>query len=494
MSEVTRLLSIGAHLDREFADRVIDELLENRQRKAAPAYGYDAATVLGHALAARRLRGARRGVVVTALLLWFAVGVLGSVWGSFGATVFWTATVIALWAAWASLLIEKIVVRQIVTVHLRVRSRPGARYGFDGEPPQDPEDMAEQYREIREEQDPTSGVVHYGGYVPFVGAGDLQRSWSFAVLLDGRAAGAHSALRPTGTAPDGPPPPEDAGARRPDPRPFTGAELTAYVRDRLTSRLLTEVDMPDQRLDGLEVTKRLYVRADGPAPPDTVTLASAERYDGAREFLVVRVGSWQQELVLTVFLNVDLKGRVLYTQLHGYQLLPIRAAYHEADRLSRGVDGRVLGTLAGKALTETLLGGLASVFRSPRPLVTSLKRRQGWSGGLRAITGSDEEERAFGDWGALSSVRELGASGGYHHYYQQMDSAKYLKVIERRTLEVILDFLDSRDVDTAEFRARQAEVLNVGILQTGGGTIVNSGATAVGRDASASATTARRAT
>ncbi|MFJ6851436.1 hypothetical protein ACIQM3_13000 [Streptomyces sp. NPDC091271] len=482
-SEVTRLLSVGAHVDREFADRVIEELLDNRHRLAAPAYGYDAATVLGHALAARRLRRVRTALFTAAGLQWLLIGVLAVVAGPLGATAFWVCTVVGVWAAWAVRLVGKVVTRQIVTVHLRPRTPPDATYGFDGEPPLNTWSEAEVYEEIRQEQDGSSGIVRYGGYMPFVGAGHALRAWSFAVLLDGAPQGA---LHPTG------PPRPDAG-----PTPFTGQELTAYVQERLTTHLLTEVPHPDQRLDGLEVTRRLYARADGPHPPvpgedesppgGPASGDSSEHYDAAREFLVVRVGSWSEELVLTVFLNFDLKGRVLHTQLHAYELLPVKAAYHAPDRLPRGVSRRVLRALAREALSETLLGGIGAVTGAPRALLSRRAAvRRAADAGPVADPDTEAGDLPYTDWGARHSVRQLGAGSGYHHYFQRMDSTKYFKVVERRTLEVILDFLDLKHVDTAEFRARQSEVLNVGILQTGSGTIVNRGTTAVGSDASVS--------
>jgi hypothetical protein len=77
------------------------------------------------------------------------------------------------------------------------------------------------------------------------------------------------------------------------------------------------------------------------------------------------------------------------------------------------------------------------------------------------------------------------AASGYRHFFQEMDDEKFVKIIERRTFEVILDFLEEHHVDTTEYRAQQTALLNVGILQTGSGTIVNSGATAVGTQAQA---------
>src|ERR1700722_8948332 len=73
-SNATRLLSAGAYLERQFRRRVIHELVECDFRFVAPAYGYDAVTVLAHALVARDLErkqtaGVVIGLAIDALLL-----------------------------------------------------------------------------------------------------------------------------------------------------------------------------------------------------------------------------------------------------------------------------------------------------------------------------------------------------------------------------------------------------------------------------------------
>lgn len=55
-TKATRLLSAGTYLDPVYRRAVIRELLKHRFRVVAPSYGYDAVSVLAHALAARRLR------------------------------------------------------------------------------------------------------------------------------------------------------------------------------------------------------------------------------------------------------------------------------------------------------------------------------------------------------------------------------------------------------------------------------------------------------
>lgn len=488
LSEVTRLLSIGVQTDPAYADQVIDELHDNSHRFAAPAYGYDAATVLGHALAARHRRRVRIAVLVVTGALWFVVGVVMGAAGPYGSTLFWVVSVLALWTLWAANLVTAMIERQVVTVLLRRSRRDGE--GFDGVAPLVPPGSTTRYRKIRADQDSTVGVVYYGGYVPFVGAGDSVRRWSFACLLERAKPSLLAAGPADGKGPDG-----NGGAPSTDPDPFTADDLTAYMEQRLRASLLDEVAAHGQRLRGLEVTRRYYAKAVGHRPPvPAERLAEYQRaagevpdhYNAAREYLCVRVGSWSQELVTSVFLNVDLKGRMIYTQFHGYHLLPIRSEYHEADRKPRLTSAEVW-KLAGRAALKTVVGlvsGAMWLFMWPFAVARNVWARRD----LRAATAvrRPEEDPAYIDWGARRSVREM-ASGNYLHFFQQMDDEKFIQIIERRTFEVILDFLEEHHVDTTEFRAQQ-NALNVGILQTGNGTVVNSASMAVGSQAKAQTT------
>ncbi|MEV5754879.1 hypothetical protein AB0L00_44350 [Actinoallomurus sp. NPDC052308] len=66
-----------------------------------------------------------------------------------------------------------------------------------------------------------------------------------------------------------------------------------------------------------------------------------------------------------------------------------------------------------------------------------------------------------------------------------MDVKKYGDIVQKRVSELVIDFLEERNLDTGEYRARQATILNQGIIQTGSGRIVNTGRLAVGENASA---------
>jgi hypothetical protein len=75
------------------------------------------------------------------------------------------------------------------------------------------------------------------------------------------------------------------------------------------------------------------------------------------------------------------------------------------------------------------------------------------------------------DYGARIGLREMGASDEVRDHMQTQDIVKYGRVIERRVLAAVLDFLEDRGVDVAEYRQRSLTILNTGAVATSGGTV-----------------------
>jgi hypothetical protein len=106
----------------------------------------------------------------------------------------------------------------------------------------------------------------------------------------------------------------------------------------------------------------------------------------------------------------------------------------------------------------------------------------------------DYDTRCRGvDIGARISARELGAALDVDDeerrpakpmitYFQNRDVLKYAKVIERRLLASVLDFLEDRGIDVAEYRQRMVAILNVGAINYGAGSVTVSGS-AIGEGA-----------
>jgi hypothetical protein len=512
----TRYLCTGAEIDERFAARVIEELWENAHRDRAPSYGYDEQAVLEHALAARRrriLRDVIAFLVPTVLfligfgpalgLLWLAIvvffglltvrlGIAGGGgirdWRSrraaqiswlaallFGAMLYgvsgeggppslttFAAIVLPSYAvvvfvAW----IERMQQRAIVVTQLapdRSTSPPAA----PSRPKHAPEapavlgtpTAALDASTAARPGPPIPSNVRYSGYLPFVGAGELIASWNFPVEL--RAAGP-SVLEA----------PRAAGFT-----PFTVDELTGAVCEGFEA--LARSEEMQHRLAGLSVQMHEFSSGvtGGPVPPPA---------EATRRYLCVRVGTWSQEVVVSVLMRFTMDGRLLYTELHELVLPPIRPDFHVADEWLHTADAPAVWGSMGRALAEGPGLMVSSAGRLMRVWASWWRR----AGNLRAA-----QERAVRnlpvDRGARASVRELGASGSYATFFQNSDAEKYTKLIERKFTGFVLDFLQKRHVDVTEYRARNDVVLNNGIIQNVTGDLHNSGAIVAGRGNSVS--------
>ncbi|MES9519753.1 hypothetical protein [Streptomyces capoamus] len=465
-SNATRLLCAGTYLDPVYRAGVIRELLTHRYRVVAPSYGYDAVPVLAHALAARRLQRIRLAVLAAGTALTFLLTTVGVLDGFAGVLA-------VVWLMWVTAFLRRVVTLQTLTRRLAAPSRDGRRgRGFDGSYPEHRELTRELVAKIEREQTSDGTVIRYGGYKPFVGAGAPVRRWSNAELLigaplvvfDGRpGAGPAAAPGVTGQEP-----------QRKEVVPFTVEELTAYVADRMTTRLRDRA-RPAQRIEGLAVERSTFTTAvttlRGLAEPtpeqlDRLDGRWEDRHDTGRTYLCIRVGSWDQELVTTAFVGFDLKGNTLHTEFYSYVLAPVRASFQLVDRLPAALDERLLLKLAW----HTVRGTPRSAVRSAaaRAAGARLLPRLPWAKEkLRVPQPADSSEFGLGRYadavlnrGAVTSVREMATSPRFHVFFQETDTVKYTQIVERQFLQVVRDFLYEHNVDLAEHEARQTNILN----------------------------------
>ncbi|MGX9890325.1 hypothetical protein [Streptomyces sp. NPDC002276] len=475
-TKATRLLSAGTYLDPGYRRGVIRELLKKRFRVVAPSYGYDAVSVLAHALAARRLRriqwavGAGSAVV----LLLLVRGPLSVFVG--GQLMFWV-----LWGA--------AYLRRIVTLHILMTrlKETGPAGGFDGSYPAGGRLTDALIGKIDREQGSQNGLVFYGGFRPFVGAGLPLRDWANAQLLLGapknRLAARKDFVGP-GAGSD-----LDEVERKPV-LPFTVHDITSYVAARMGAELRDEARR-DERIEGLTVEQRRYTTAirtndrtlgagwsQLPGMDDLPGIHWREDYDAAREYLCVRVGSWNEELVTSIFVGFDLKGDTLHTEFYTYVLGPLVREFHLVDQLPDSFDGRLAVRVAWdmvKAVPRWCVALPLWPLRlvPERFLPKRVRRlvRPGRSGRstIEFTTDSttvDTSEFRLAryanesvDCGALTSVREMATSDTYHHFFQKTDALKYSQIVERRLLHTIRQFLDEHHVDLADHDRAQTNIL-----------------------------------
>jgi hypothetical protein len=182
-----------------------------------------------------------------------------------------------------------------------------------------------------------------------------------------------------------------------------------------------------------------------------------------RHFKCYRVESWAQEIALSVFLHFTIDGKTLYVEQTACVLPPIQAEYHMVDKLARS-------PLPGETFNLMLLALKdvpASLLRAPVDLLAILLSEHQEYRQYRRFEAQLNAGLPI-DYGAETSVRHLAADEAFHNYFQELDHFRHRHIIELHTLTAILDFLESKHIDTGEFRARQTTILNSGIFMPGG--------------------------
>lgn len=437
----TRYLCAAVALSPVVRKRALEDILEEQHRAVVTTPGVDLITVLKYALAAQR-RQVTRDAVLFVLLCVLVVSfyTLGSL-----------AVLLTLTAAWATVCIE-----QYANSNGAARGLRPETFDLDKAPaPARNSYAGRQLKEIAA-AGTTGNVSLYSRFPPFVGYGKVTSSWSFVVDVTKPRRGAH-------------------------PKAFSVHEVYARVKDSLG-----ELDLP-----GLEVTDRVFVNgrdikedrrflSDSDKTPKNVISPDIMRdlmempEERARPYLTIGMTGWQGDLAVTTFIRFVLSRSDLFVEAAHTVVPPIRHEFRIIDEQDPEMQpGEFFALLAG---------GLISTF--PRLL--------GSAPGILHELGADgrrERKRRHvvdtGDYGALVSLREEAADTSWQRYFQVLDDAHFVKVIQQRIFRSLVGFLAEHDIDTSSLVAQSETLVNNGVMVTGG--TVNAQAVAAGSHSQASA-------
>jgi hypothetical protein len=542
LSSATRYLCAAAYLNPDYANGVIGELVAS-SRAVVPSIGFDLGPIIRHSLAARKIQVARDAAIVIMLLISLSLATLPTIgvvavafivallpeisWKHLGLRVRMVTAlmIIGMLAIVVGLLIlapalggggvaafpkigvlgsGKVVLVVVVVLILILAAivlasinrkynilaqqlQPGGRtVNFD----RSSDHIESRISEIEAAQ--WGNMVLYAGQNPFIGSGSVNRAWSIAIELDrARPAGmdAWSGSAPKGYVPIDP------------------VDLHRTIRDRLLK--LKDADLPEnERVSALEVEDHIVgegrSRRGGPlmdpscdvpyseVAPEAITALICHPQAGLRYYQRVSVNDEgqavvsrgneilscaDQEISVSAFVYVAVEGRMLYVEFVATVLPPVQRRYHVIDLLGRLAPGKLLGLIVKDSARELF----PDIMRAPFQLVDAFRLI------LRENASTEDkissvDEFLDGDTGARISVRELGAAPDTETYMQQLDAAKYTKIIERMLNDTVLDFLVAKGVDTTAYRASANTVINNGTVISGGtvnGTVVGGlGATA----------------
>ncbi|MFF5128965.1 hypothetical protein ACFY41_18805 [Streptomyces syringium] len=514
-TEATRLLCAGVYLDADFRRRVIEELVEHEERPIAPSLGIDVVPVLAHAL---RARGQEVLTALLLLALWvafFAVdlstgtgGVLGvpGMWalmysvvclGAWSARAaagrgtavyvvdkstlrqalkgsgglkrllpvappvlmigYWLLAVVALFQGgndWVAVLFPLLLVLPVWLHRSRVAAVMRMELGreaFHHRPRAVP---AGRYRRIGAsiDREQYAGLTIYDPFRPFIGMGRPYEPWSFALELK------RSGL-----------------AKAADDEPFTGRTVVELIRPRLEALRDSAAETSRDRLKDLEIEEFVYlpvgpqrpaVRYDEPTVRAHLRESVDEGGEARRHFLRVRVGAWDEQIVVSVLVRVHTQGGMLVLEVVPHVLTPIRPEFRAVDVIAARGEEDILRDGA-RALLTGPAAGFAAAVSAVRTGITLFR------------TWLADPRRAVPD-GPAGSVREL-AGVRTVSLFQEMDISRYVKTVQDRIASGVRDALRSKGYETDQFEQQIVQVSEGGVFigsMSGGAVATGSGAQA----------------
>src|SRR6266545_2608081 len=449
-TNATRHLGAGAYLDPEFCLTALREIYYKPKRIVAPSYGFDPITVLGHCLRARRALLVRDALLVGVLLLasWVSVVAVAVVLltllavhavlvaaGAGLATLVWHAGLLGRTrlgvtpTAAVGILVGLVFV---IPALARGWCRSQIRALVPGHTPHPPV----RTRRLAEIAGQGGGnTVVYSGYQPFVGSGIVLRRWNLTQRL----------VRPAPVTRDPKTPVESEAEREFRTPPFRAREISEYVRDHIAG--LAHDPLPERHLADLTVDDRIFVAGTEITDlrpyttPEQVARVIRHPTAPQRHYVACQIVSWRGELVTTVYVHFAVQGKVLYVELHVTGLLPCDERYRVVDQLD------------GTSLSQVLRDAGSGLLSAPTVVAgapTGFLRGCADALGLAFAGPAKTKLRQGYDYGAAVGLREIGASEWTRDHMQTQDIVKYGRMIERRVLDAILDFLESKGVDVTE--------------------------------------------
>ncbi|EGX61510.1 hypothetical protein SZN_02202 [Streptomyces zinciresistens K42] len=280
-------------------------------------------------------------------------------------------------------------------------------------------------------------LIMYHGARPFCGAGAAYDTWVLAVEL-----------RPDGVR---------------KVRPMSNRTILDAVRPLVEGlRLPSEYagHAVRDRLRWLEVDECVFLPAEGlgrreDAPyreeafEEHRARAVEEGAEKRRHFLRVRVGGWEEELVVTVYVRIHTQGRMLMLEIAPHVLQPIRADFKDADRTAHRFRSN---NLFGRATW--------AVGQVPGASIRSLATLgHGAAYGWQLLAGG--YANALPD-GPAVSVRELAAARS-GSLFQQMDVDRYLRSVQDRIANGVRTALADHGYQTGEFVQKVVNISRGGV-------------------------------
>ncbi len=315
--------------------------------------------------------------------------------------------------------------------------------------------LKEVYATLRHQQ--TGPELLYRDHAPLTGLGELVEQAEWAVGFELVSA-------------------KDESGKERVPEPVNAAILHRAIAEGVRT-LQGGHEYPKDRLHGISVTDRVFrpglqwgpvggwlggMSLPDPAEPGAVVLDSRWAsalglcsHERLRHFLMIRIGSWNEEVVTTILVRATTQGHILYLEYQPYVLLPISEAYHAIDAfapVSLFSDGVETLLEASWCLGRDMIAAFTETGRVVRSVARTVRNRARYR---RLVRGEYPVDHAPG-----MSVRERGAADRYQNPFQYYDVDRFLATVQIRVITAVLDELKKCGYDVTALELQAQNVTN----------------------------------
>ncbi|QIB44020.1 hypothetical protein [Streptomyces aureoverticillatus] len=362
---------------------------------------------------------------------------------------------------------------------------------------------------VRREQH--ASLTLYDVNRPFVGAGTPREPWSVVLELKHTTAHGEAAADQNGSGPNGAGRhatlPQQSGT--PTRVPLTARDVIRMIEPRLEDLSTEAAATSRDRLRQLEIEEFVYLPAgagrdelvyDGQGAPTAVVYDDdlAERHldeavgeggEARRHFLRIRVGAWNEQVVVSLLVRVHTQGGMLVLEVVPHVLGPIKPEFRHVDALvASGPSGPlrdaaracVAAPAVSVAVGITALRWLPSLGTALR-LWLSMPATDAEAVGAAGRTGAAARARvprilralyaavtrffpepARAPDAPLVSLRQLAATDSLS-LFQEMDVARYTRTLQDRIGEGVRDALAEGGYRTDRFEQHITQINNSGV-------------------------------
>ncbi|EPH44754.1 hypothetical protein ABT390_16745 [Streptomyces aurantiacus] len=360
---------------------------------------------------------------------------------------------------------------------------------------------------VRREQ--RASLTLYDVNRPFVGAGAPREPWSVVLELKRATTGpADGTAALNGSGPNG------AGPRADVPRqggtdttaPLTARDVIRMIEPRLEGLSTAAAATSRDRLRQLEIEEFVYLPAGAGRDESLATgegtrtavvyddeqadrhldEAAGEGGEARRHFLRIRVGAWNEQVVVSLLVRVHTQGGMLVLEVVPHVLGPIRPEFRRVDALVASepagplrdaVRACVAAPAVSVAVGITALRWLPSLGTALRlwlamPATDAEVPKGGAARALRPVADALRALYAVGSRflpepdrvpdAPLVSLRQLAATDSLS-LFQEMDVARYTRTLQDRIGEGVRDALEAGGYRTDRFEQHITQINNSGV-------------------------------